>query len=156
MASPGPSHSTSTSWVSLSLPGGHTRSGSRRPPRSTAKTGVSRTTRRSRPVASWSARRCGSRSTRSSCPSSDRRAPNARLYGAGFWGTMTPMATGEHHVRLAVGADLEAMRISLVDAFMNDPVASWIYPDDAQRRKGLTEWYELTLLACLCADHTYT
>ncbi|MGO9341056.1 MAG: GNAT family N-acetyltransferase [Acidimicrobiales bacterium] len=62
----------------------------------------------------------------------------------------------EHHVRLAVSSDLEEIRDSLVGAFIHDPVASWIYPDDKQRRVCLTEWYELTLLAGLRCGHTYT
>ena len=70
---------------------------------------------------------------------------------------MGRMATRtEHHVRLAVRTDLEEMRKTLVDAFMGDPVSSWIYPDESQRRDCLTEWYELTLLAGLRSGHTYT
>jgi GNAT superfamily N-acetyltransferase len=62
----------------------------------------------------------------------------------------------EDHVRLAVRSDLEQIRDTLVDAFIHDPVASWIYPDEPHRRACLTEWYELTLLAGLRCGHTYT
>ncbi len=68
-----------------------------------------------------------------------------------------PMApsTG-HHVRLAVRSDVEQFRDVLVDAFINDPIVSWIYLDETERRGHLTEWYELTLLAGLRCGHTYT
>lgn len=48
------------------------------------------------------------------------------------------------------------MRDGLVEAFASDPVASWVYPDESQRRRCLAEWYQLTLLAGLRCGHTYT
>src|SRR5580692_8127521 len=66
------------------------------------------------------------------------------------------MARAHQFVRLAVRSDLEEMRGTLVDAFVNDPVASWIYPEEAHSRRSLTEWYEFTLLAGLRSGHTYT
>lgn len=59
-------------------------------------------------------------------------------------------------LRLAVGSDVESMRDSLVEAFAFDPVSSWVYPEEAQRRRCLAEWYELTLHAGLRCGHTYT
>jgi GNAT superfamily N-acetyltransferase len=59
-------------------------------------------------------------------------------------------------VRLAVASDVESMRDSLVEAFAFDPVSSWVYPEEAERRRCLSEWYELTLLAGLRCGHTYT
>jgi GNAT superfamily N-acetyltransferase len=58
--------------------------------------------------------------------------------------------------RLATVPDIEAMRDSLVEAFAFDPVASWVYPEEAHRRVCLAEWYELTLRAGLRCGHTYT
>jgi GNAT superfamily N-acetyltransferase len=48
------------------------------------------------------------------------------------------------------------MRDSLVEAFAFDPVSSWVYPEETQRRRCLAEWYELTLHAGLRCGHTYT
>jgi GNAT superfamily N-acetyltransferase len=62
----------------------------------------------------------------------------------------------EYQVRLAVRSDLEQMRDTLAEAFVNDPVSMWIYPDETQRRACLPEWYELTILAGLRCGHTYT
>jgi GNAT superfamily N-acetyltransferase len=77
---------------------------------------------------------------------------------------MTQNADGEsggerrpvRDVRLAVATDVEVMRDSLVEAFALDPVASWVYPDEGERRRFLAEWYELTLHAGLRCGHTYT
>jgi ribosomal protein S18 acetylase RimI-like enzyme len=59
-------------------------------------------------------------------------------------------------VRLATRSDVDAMCNTLVEAFAFDPVASWVYPEEEQRRIYLSEWYELTLGAGLRCGHTYT
>jgi GNAT superfamily N-acetyltransferase len=59
-------------------------------------------------------------------------------------------------VRLAVESDVVSLRDSLVEAFAFDPVSSWVYPEETQRRRCLAEWYELTLHAGLRCGHTYT
>jgi GNAT superfamily N-acetyltransferase len=48
------------------------------------------------------------------------------------------------------------MCATLVEAFAFDPVASWVYPEEEQRRVCLWEWYGLTLRAGLRCGHTYT
>jgi ribosomal protein S18 acetylase RimI-like enzyme len=59
-------------------------------------------------------------------------------------------------VRLAVPDDMSEMRRTLVEAFMDDPVVRWVYPDQNRRESNLDEWYEIMLTAGLRAGHTYT
>jgi ribosomal protein S18 acetylase RimI-like enzyme len=61
-----------------------------------------------------------------------------------------------HGPRLAVQADIPEMRDALVQAFLEDPVVAWVYPDTATRAKYLPEWYEIMLAAGLRCGHTYT
>ena len=60
-----------------------------------------------------------------------------------------------HGVRLAVQSDVDSMIETAVEAFFEDPVTVWIYPDASVRRPMLMEWYRLTFLTGLRAGHTY-
>jgi GNAT superfamily N-acetyltransferase len=59
-------------------------------------------------------------------------------------------------VRLAVRSDVAQLLEAAVDAFFEDPITVWIYPERGTRRSMLSEWYELTLRVGLRAGHTYT
>lgn len=61
-----------------------------------------------------------------------------------------------HGVRLAVQADVPEMRDALVEAFLEDPVVAWVYPDVVNRSECLPEWYDIMLTAGLRSGHTYT
>jgi GNAT superfamily N-acetyltransferase len=60
-----------------------------------------------------------------------------------------------HRVRLAVQSEIDAMIETAVEAFFEDPVSVWIYPDESARRELLKEWYRLTFLIGFRAGHTY-
>jgi GNAT superfamily N-acetyltransferase len=64
--------------------------------------------------------------------------------------------TPAERVRLAVQSDVPQMVETVVEAFFDDPITVWIYPDESTRRPMLAEWYELMLLVGLRAGHTYT
>jgi GNAT superfamily N-acetyltransferase len=60
-----------------------------------------------------------------------------------------------HRVRLGVQSDVDGMIETAVEAFFEDPVTVWIYPEESGRRQKLEEWYRLTFQIGFRAGHTY-
>ncbi len=58
-------------------------------------------------------------------------------------------------VRHALRADLETVRDTLVDGFIEDPYFRWQYPDDSTYKKHAGEWFGLITEACFSRGHTY-
>jgi GNAT superfamily N-acetyltransferase len=61
-----------------------------------------------------------------------------------------------HRVRLAVQSDIDEMIETAVQAFFEDPVTVWIFPEESGRRELLQEWYRLTFMIGFRCGHTYT
>lgn len=66
------------------------------------------------------------------------------------------MSTSLDGVRHAVRADLDALEGSLVDAFAEDPMMAWIYPDPETRQQLLPGFMRLILEGGLTHGHVYT
>jgi ribosomal protein S18 acetylase RimI-like enzyme len=59
-------------------------------------------------------------------------------------------------VRHATPADVRALTRTFARAFADDPVFSWLYPDEATRYDGLAALFTVALQAGLRRGHTYT
>lgn len=66
------------------------------------------------------------------------------------------MSTEIGGVRHAVRSDLTALEASLTDAFAEDPMMSWIYPDPDTRPQLLPGFMGVILEEGLTHGHTYT
>jgi len=62
------------------------------------------------------------------------------------------METARH----AIAADLPALTETLANAFFDDPLSSWIFPDRAARPHQLRAWMQLTGEMGLTRGHLYT
>lgn len=58
-------------------------------------------------------------------------------------------------VRQATVADVAALAATLGEAFQDDPVMSWCYPDHGRRREILPRTFELIIEATLPAESVY-
>jgi GNAT superfamily N-acetyltransferase len=58
--------------------------------------------------------------------------------------------------RVAMSADVPALSHVLAEAFFDDPVFRWCYPDSARRREILPRFFELVLIANLGPGEVYT
>jgi GNAT superfamily N-acetyltransferase len=71
----------------------------------------------------------------------------------------TPTATTARkasRARKATRDDLPSLSRTLASAFQDDPVCSWLYPDDAQRRRILPRFFAVIAEAALDGDEVYT
>jgi GNAT superfamily N-acetyltransferase len=59
-------------------------------------------------------------------------------------------------VRHAVAADMQAVEDTLTDAFADDPMMNWIYPDPETRAQRRREFFAFTLGMARRFGHTYT
>lgn len=58
--------------------------------------------------------------------------------------------------RVATSADVPALSNVLAEAFLDDPVFTWCFPDSARRREILPRWFELVVRANLGHGEIYT
>jgi ribosomal protein S18 acetylase RimI-like enzyme len=58
--------------------------------------------------------------------------------------------------RHAIAADLPELTATLANAFFDDPLTSWIFPDPAVRPQQLRSWMRLTTEMGLTRGHLYT
>jgi GNAT superfamily N-acetyltransferase len=58
--------------------------------------------------------------------------------------------------RHALAADLSQLTATLTSAFLDDPLTSWIFADDAARPAQLQAWMRLTTEMGLTRGHLYT
>lgn len=58
-------------------------------------------------------------------------------------------------VRHLLAADIATVAPALADAFADDPLMAFLYPDPARRRPTLTAFFDLALRAGLRRGHTY-
>jgi GNAT superfamily N-acetyltransferase len=74
---------------------------------------------------------------------------------------MNPVATSTGQAatiraRKAIAADLEDVSQALAEAFFDDPVFSWCYPDAARRRQIAPRFFEIVTESILTHDEIYT
>ncbi len=58
-------------------------------------------------------------------------------------------------VRHALRTDIDTVRDTLVDGFVEDPYFRWQYPDDATYEQLAGQWFGLITEACFSRGHTY-
>jgi ribosomal protein S18 acetylase RimI-like enzyme len=58
--------------------------------------------------------------------------------------------------RHAIAADVPELTATLAEAFFDDPLTSWIFPDPAARSHQLDSWMQLTVEMGLTRGHLYT
>jgi GNAT superfamily N-acetyltransferase len=64
-----------------------------------------------------------------------------------------PAAVG---VRKAIAADITAVSLTLAEAFFDDPVFSWIYPDGERRRQIAPRFFEIITESTVTHGGVYT
>jgi ribosomal protein S18 acetylase RimI-like enzyme len=62
---------------------------------------------------------------------------------------------GAHTIRQAQGSDVRALATTLTRAFDDDPLMTWLFPDDAARRRKLPSFFSALLRASLPFGEVY-
>ena len=87
-----------------------------------------------------------------------RQASRAVLRGGPTWGVTRPIsstAVAPPTIRKARAQDVAALATTLALAFDDDPLTTWLFPDDGRRRRRLPRFFRSLLKASLGFGEVY-
>ncbi len=59
------------------------------------------------------------------------------------------------NARLVTSADLDTAASVLTDAFLDDPTAKYLFPDEPVRERGMRGWFDVMVASGMRRGHTY-